>query len=374
MALERSDPHDRTTAEGIRQARWYRRPVVVVVAVLAMLALACAGGWALAEAFESPEQRAAEASAPPPTAITVQVREGQLASTVNVRTTLGLANESVLKVTKVVTATPLAVGADVTSGAVVLEAEGQPIFALAGSFPFYRDLTTNATGPDVEQLQSALRDSGFEVPDTGRYDWSTIVAVKGLYDRSGYGGGVDGRTFGAGAAIVVGFPARLEGAPAVGAVSEGSDEVRISFGSISAVGPLPSEMQSLIAPGLTASLTLDTGESIVAVVAEVRPPESDGGNAAVMFDLQNSDGTPLTSDLVGTGGIAAITLTKVAEDALLVPSAAVAHGQDGGAFVLKRLPDGSFLEVRVRELGELDGVTAVEHQDDLKVGDIIRAG
>ncbi len=373
MTLERSEALRSTDHRPA--LKWHQGPALRVVALVALVALACGGGWLLAEAFESPEQRAADASPPPAGPITVAVREGALTSSVNVRTTVELAQESSLKITRVVTASPLAPGGEIGSGAVVLELEGQPLFALAGAFPFYRDLTTNATGPDVVQLQAALVDAGFDAPSTGRYDWATIVAVAALYKRAGYSG-YDGRTFAAGAAVVVGdLPARIEAVPRVGASVAGEDLVRISFGSPSAVGVLPSAMQGLISAGLEATLTLDNGQSLAATVVSVVPPGVEGDNASVTFGLTNSDGAPADRALIGTGGVASVTLTEIADDALLLPSTAVAHGEDGGAFVLKKEGDGTFLRVPVTELGELDGVTALSRGDGgLKVGDVVRAG
>lgn len=352
--------------------RWYRRPFFQIVMVLAILAAGCGLGWVLAVTFESPEQRAANASPPPPSVITAVVKTGTLASTINVRTTLVLANESTTSISKVVTRAPVSAGQEVTQGQVLLELEGQPLFVLKGAFPFYRDLATNSTGPDVSQLQAALRGVGFDVPDTGRYDWATIVAVSNLYDRAGYQG-YDGRSFGPGQAIAVGgFPATLNAVPPVGRPTTGSDQVSIGFGAPVARGALPSEMQPFISVGQEAQLSLDTGELLSAIVKSIEPPQAEGENATIVFEAKLEDGSDLDLALIGSGGIAVVTITSVAEEALLVPTSAVAHGQDGSAFVLVETEDGSFAQTPVTELGELDGVTAVAPGESLRVDDVVR--
>lgn len=90
----------------------------------------------------------------------------------------------------VVTGTPLEQGAEVTAGAVVVELNGRPVFALPGDVPVYRDIRPGDAGPDVDALQDALQKMGYEIPGWerenklfGRY---TQLAVEKLYETAGF--------------------------------------------------------------------------------------------------------------------------------------------------------------------------------------------
>lgn len=89
---------------------------------------------------------------------------------------------------EIVTAHPLAVGADVTEGSVVAVVSGRPVIALTGALPAYRDLKPGDVGPDVGQLQAALLElhlisAGFRL---GTFDVPTSQAVRDLYASVGF--------------------------------------------------------------------------------------------------------------------------------------------------------------------------------------------
>jgi len=50
----------------------------------------------------------------------------------------------------------VAAGDTISSGRQLAEIDGQPLFALTGAVPAWRDLTPGETGPDVAELQQAL--------------------------------------------------------------------------------------------------------------------------------------------------------------------------------------------------------------------------
>lgn len=76
-------------------------------------------------------------------------------------------------------------GQSVSAGAVLAEVSGRPIILLPGDVPAYRDLSRDARGRDVEQLQRALRPL-FGTPITGKCDARTMSDVAKLYKRAGY--------------------------------------------------------------------------------------------------------------------------------------------------------------------------------------------
>lgn len=78
----------------------------------------------------------------------------------------------------------------VDEGQRVLSIGLRPVVVLLGSVPASRDLTSDLAGPDVAQLQAALRRAGYRAPKTGRYDAATQRAVRAWQKDAGFG--VDG--------------------------------------------------------------------------------------------------------------------------------------------------------------------------------------
>lgn len=86
----------------------------------------------------------------------------------------------------VVSATPRAVGEALPWCAPLVEVSGRPVLVLHGDLPAWRDLTVGDTGPDVRQLQTALRECGADVLADGVFGEYTARAVKALYADAGY--------------------------------------------------------------------------------------------------------------------------------------------------------------------------------------------
>jgi peptidoglycan hydrolase-like protein with peptidoglycan-binding domain len=164
-----------------------RRRATLVV--LAMLILAGNGiAWFVASQARTTEHHAIASQPPPPSEITAQVDAGPLAETSLFEGTISRSRTysiAAVNTDGVITNLPLAVGATVTSGEVIVEVSGRPIFLLAGDFRPYRDLTIGDEGPDVMQLQRALSDE-FELPVTGYFGKLTAAAVERLYQDAGY--------------------------------------------------------------------------------------------------------------------------------------------------------------------------------------------
>jgi peptidoglycan hydrolase-like protein with peptidoglycan-binding domain len=97
----------------------------------------------------------------------------------------GLAGEAVRSVVTKGAGSP---GSRVRIGSVLVEVSGRPVFALSGSLPAYRDLTTGDTGEDVAQLQRALAALGhsYGKDPLGTFGSGTARAVTALYEQAGY--------------------------------------------------------------------------------------------------------------------------------------------------------------------------------------------
>ncbi|RRD49967.1 hypothetical protein [Arachnia propionica] len=159
------------------------------------LAVAFAAGGVVATQFMStPEQRAANAEAPPASTLTATVTSREIANTVVTRGDVTaseavdiLAGRTYPSATAIFTAVRAKVGESAAAGTAVAEVNGRPILALPGELPAYEDLATGSTGPLVTQLQAALRAAGATIDDPeGLYGRSTAAAVAELYTRAGY--------------------------------------------------------------------------------------------------------------------------------------------------------------------------------------------
>ena len=89
----------------------------------------------------------------------------------------------------------VAAGSTVRNGEQLAELDGQPLFALTGTVPAWRDLTPGETGPDVAELQQALASLGYyDDGDTaGYFGAATEYAVSLYYEHLGYTPPVHGR-------------------------------------------------------------------------------------------------------------------------------------------------------------------------------------
>ncbi|WP_148061158.1 peptidoglycan-binding protein [Frondihabitans sp. PhB188] len=368
-----------------------------------------AGGWGLASAFQSPAQREAAAAPPTPGPVTAAVERGDLVRTVSFAAEVARAekldvalaprDEARTYITKSVSSAGEAVGA----GAVVAEVNGRPVFVVAGLFPFYRDLGEGDTGPDVRQLQAGLAAAGLGSGADGVFGDVTARAVRGLYDRAGYSvpeapgtgsapeedaapretetSSVDTESVGVARRVLVPFaeltvasalPATVVTAPPEGA--KVTDESRIVLGRGAAIlrGSIPRLASEGITSATTGSVAIAGGEPVaVSVTSVTGEPEAEDRSVRL------KPATTGLGEVIGQSGVVVLEVEVVEKDALLVPSVAVAGGGGAGrSHLLVRKRTGEFHRIAVQELGELDGLSAVEplDADELHESDRVRVG
>lgn len=357
--------------------------VVAAVAAIALLA----AGWALAGAFTSPQQRESAAEAPAPTPITVEVVEGNLSDTVSISAQLSRkAVDNVIVEASdgitVVTRQPVSPGQSVSAGAVVLEVSGRPVFLIPGAFPFYRDITSGDSGPDVSQLQQGLVAAGYDVEVDGRFGAGTAAVVSQLYRDAGYtsptGEAPSTGTPATAPSLVVpasefvvtsAVPALLVSTSAVGEQLPDGASLQLASGPLVAKALVSDSLLGSIPEGAVGVARVPDGDVDVTLSA-VGPRDDETGESAVEF----TPASALDEALVGTTVVIVIELNRVAENALLVPSRSVVPNGVNDAVVSKALPDGTFRLVPVREIAQLSGRTAVEPitKGDLAAGDKVR--
>lgn len=387
--------------------------VIAAVALVSAVAL-LAAGWLAAGAFRSPEQVAAAASPPPPSEITAEVVLGDLRDEINVQSTVRRERTEDVAIpasadTSVVTANPIDIGGEVSPGAVVLEINGAPVFALPGAFPLYRDILLGDSGTDVRQLQEGLRQAGFDVTVDGMLGPSTRAVIERLYRDAGYKAPSDGvvlqqpvndtdkaddktsssdapaddssSTEAADEIVVVtassfvtirSTPSFLIAAPHVGATGEDAAKLSVTSGSLLAFASVTSSTAAMLAPEMTGTATLPDGSEIGLTVTALGSPGEDG---SVTVTLTPAD-QALPDEVLGTDVVVSVTRQLVAEGTLIVPTRAVSSQGAGQQVVLRRDDDGSFSEVRVEELAALGGRSAIEVLDgaELAAGDEVMVG
>ncbi len=174
-----------------------RRRVLLGVGIAA--GLLAVGGLIGASFVKSPQQLAADTGAPPPTVTTATVVSQVVTSSVQMRGVVypsvqydvyvsAPSSESSSTGAVYISKLEVAVGDTIRNGEQLAELDGEPLFALAGPVPAWRDLIPGESGPDVTELQNALASLGFyDGGDTaGYFGAATQDAVAAYYGHLGY--------------------------------------------------------------------------------------------------------------------------------------------------------------------------------------------
>jgi peptidoglycan hydrolase-like protein with peptidoglycan-binding domain len=167
-----------------------RRPITIMVAVCVV---SLGIGLGVGHFVTSPEDELAATRPPPPTRLTEPVTRRGIQETVQGAGTVGFSRTRDITIPEpangdaaVVTAVNAEAGDQVTSGEVVCTVAGRPVFVVSGDFPLYRDILPGDSGPDVRQVQEALRQLGWLSPLDGVFGTQTQAAVAALYKDRGF--------------------------------------------------------------------------------------------------------------------------------------------------------------------------------------------
>lgn len=347
-----------------------------------------ATGLAAARLIESPSQLAAVSAAPAASVITGVVRmrvlrddivlPGIIRAGQIVRVTA-----SAPFATAVVTKMPVRLGARVRPGRVVGEIDGRPVVLLRGRFPAYRDLHEGDSGPDVAQLQAALRRLGYADYDpSGYFGPSTGLALTMLYRHLGYQvprQRPHSRTrvkfppppspylpmsevsyVPARSALVVSVPAR------VGAeVTAGHVLLRLAVGHPYVTGVLSAHQPARTRAGIAARIALP-GSTVAGVLTRIGaiPAFVPGGKGQAGYPIMVTSARPLPQRAIGS----AVQLTLLApvtrRPRLTVPLTAVFSapprpGAGRSAFVVLVTATGRRTRVPVRTGPMAGGFVAI---------------
>jgi Putative peptidoglycan binding domain len=269
----------RPTAGGSRLAR--RRRVLLGVGIGA--ALVAVGGLVGASFVKSPQQLAADTAAPSATVVTAAVVSQVLTSSVQLR---GVVYPSVQYDVYVsapasgsssagsvagssaaaagsssgavyISKLEVAAGHTVRNGEQLAELDGQPLFALSGTVPAWRDLTPGESGPDVSELQKALGSLGYYGGgDTaGYFGAATQDAVAAFYEHLGYTAPSSGGVPAADVVFLPSLPASVVAVNGAAGQQPGSPFLELApRGSLALTGQLPPAYAGQVKPGLKVSV------------------------------------------------------------------------------------------------------------------------
>jgi multidrug efflux pump subunit AcrA (membrane-fusion protein) len=397
----------------------------LLLALILTAFLGSLAGLGAATLIKSPQQVAAEAGPPKASVISATVERRTLTETVVLRGTVapGKAIDVIPAASatgkSVITRSVVKKGQRVKAGAVVAEVSGRPVIVLQGRIPAYRDIRPGMKGPDVRQLQAALRGLGYSVDDSpGLYGTSTETAVKRLYSNRGYeppteatqmnGGGAGGPAAGAQTSgkaatskpkpkvlvkagevvFIPKFPARvMEVKAGLGAEVKGA-VVRLAAGDLVVRGTLSVADHKLVKRGKPVRiLSEDTGVAVVGRIFSIgaftggqtgAPAEGDigaGGEAPGEpgYPIVITGTRPLPETLAGQDVRLTVEAASTEGPVLVVPSSAVYATTDGSLDVIKLFPEGRQKRITVRTGATGGGYVEVQSAE-LAEGDRVVVG
>jgi len=318
------------TVRGSRLAR--RRRVLLGVGIAA--ALLAVGGLIGASFVKSPQQLAADTAAPPPTQTTALVVSQVLTSSVQMRGVVypateydvypsapesdsstsgstggsaagggssasGAGSSSVY-----ISRLDVAAGDSLTNGRLLAEIDGQPLFALAGPVPAWRDLLPGETGPDVAELQKALARLGYyDDGDTpGDFGGATEEAVYLYYEHLGYTPPSTGGVPMSNVVFLPSLPATVVAVNGATGQEPGQPFLELAArGSLALTGELPPAYAGQVKHGLKVSIYDEvTGIHATGTVAEVGTATTLTPVGAIV-DVGGGSGSAGTTGSAGSG-------------------------------------------------------------------------
>lgn len=395
---------------------WVRRHPLAALIIPALVMLLV--GLVAGQFVKSPAQVAADAAPPEQTTLTAPVEKGKVQRTESADAQIKPTAPEVVAPAPpgggaekaVVSAIHVSVGGKVEAGTSLVDVAGRPTFVLPGDLAAYRTLGPAMTGPDVTQLQAALRTLGYKIPDDEKtFGAATKEAVNALYTDRGYKATRVGDEEADAAAKAETAASRAvqqakvalsraERDYAAAKKGSGNDQGETGTGdgkSKGGSGESPSKdaiedaktsltqaqedlkaaQEALAKARDAATLITPDGTRIQGSVTDVTTLSPEEGQVEGAVQVTITPETPLDAGLRGTTIRVNIATSTSEQETLKVPEAAVTTGADSKSRVRVKETSGSYrdVEVTVGESGDgMVGVTAVDGQ--LAEGDSVVVG
>ena len=267
-------------------------------------ALLAIGGLIGASFVKSPQQIAADTAAPPPTATTAKVVSQVLTSSVQMRGVVypgtqydvypsapesdssasgtgsaaggsagGGSADGGSAGSVYISKLEVAAGRTISNGKQLAEIDGEPMFALTGRVPAWRDITPGESGPDVAELQKALASLGYyNGGDTpGFFGTATEDAVALYYEHLGYTPPATGGVPLTDVLFLPSLPAKVVAVNGAKGQQPGQPFLELAArGSLALTGELPPAYAGQVKAGLKAKIYDEvTGIHATGTVADI---------------------------------------------------------------------------------------------------------
>jgi peptidoglycan hydrolase-like protein with peptidoglycan-binding domain len=262
-------------------------------------ALLAIGGLIGSSFVKSPQQIAADTAAPPATVTTAKVVSQILTSSVQMRGVVypatqydvypsapeadaatgtgsaagGSATGGTSPGAVFISRLDVAAGQTISNGEQLAEIDGEPLFALVGRVPAWRDITPGESGPDVAELQKALAALGYyQDGDTpGFFGTATQDAVSAYYEHLGYTPPVAGGVPMTDVIFMPSLPAKVIAVNGAKGQQPGQPFLELAArGSLALTGELSPAYAAQVKPGLKVKLFDEvTGIRAAGTIAEV---------------------------------------------------------------------------------------------------------
>jgi peptidoglycan hydrolase-like protein with peptidoglycan-binding domain len=259
-------------------------------------------------------------------------------------------------------------GDTIRNGEQLAELDGQPLFALTGPVPAWRDLTPGESGPDITELQNALGSLGYyDGGDTaGYFGAATQDAVSLYYQHLGYTAPSSGGVPAADVVFLPSLPATVVAVNGAAGQQPGQPFLELAArGSLALTGQLPPAYAGQVKPGLkvsifdevtgihatgtvaglgTATVTVPAGTVVdigsgaasaspAASASSSSSSSSSSSGATTFIPLTVHPSAPLAAALNGENVLVTVTTGQTEGPVLTVPVAAIVTTASGTSYV-----------------------------------------
>jgi peptidoglycan hydrolase-like protein with peptidoglycan-binding domain len=274
------------------------------------------------------------------------------------------------------------VGDTIKNGRQLAEIDGQPLFALTGAVPAWRDLTPGESGPDVTELQKALASLGYynDGDTPGYFGSATTYAVYLYYQHLGYTAPSSGGVPAADVVFLPSLPATVVGFNGATGEQPGQPFLELAArGSLALTGQLPPAYAGQVKPGLRVTIFDEvTGIRATGTVADLgtattltpagtvvniggssssassassasssSSSSSSSSGATLFIPLAVDPSRPLASALNGENVLVTVETGQTEGPVLTVPVAAIVTTASGTSYVTVAGAHGKQTEVAV---------------------------
>lgn len=211
-----------------------------------------------------------------------------------------------------VTSTACSAGKRLRSGRPVMRINDRPVVALHTTVPFYRSLQPGDRGRDVSALQAELHRLGYPVSVTGRYQRSTVLAVKRLLSEAGVDRPDGGLSLGDVVWLARKWVVPTSCSAQPGQTINPGDPVATAAGRLTAISyPIPDQLhagpRTLTLFGVTSPSASATGE-----ISDARFLTKVAATKGYLVARSNKDGQRPTGSLALTTPIMALKVPPTA--------------------------------------------------------------